>query len=156
MKPAYSMVALTLAGISVLYGAAVAQSERAFENVSVLRAQKIELVDARGVTRARFTTEENGEVVLRLIAANGELRVKLGAGNDGSGLQERASACWDPEVCSGHYFPSGIVMTDAFRVPADYARMGLPVNDRTMHYRQKTGWVHAVDLSLLMKQHSTT
>lgn len=44
MKPAYSMVALTLAGISVLYGAAVAQSERAFENVSVLRAQKIELV----------------------------------------------------------------------------------------------------------------
>ena len=81
MKPVYSMMALTIAGIAVLYGASAAQSDRAFANVSVLRAQKIELVDARGVTRARFTTEENGEVVLRLIAANGELRVKLGGGN---------------------------------------------------------------------------
>jgi hypothetical protein len=55
---------------------AAAQSERAFENVSVLRAQKIEIVDARGITRARLSTEADGEVVLRLIAANGELRVK--------------------------------------------------------------------------------
>jgi hypothetical protein len=39
-----------------------------------------------------------------------------------------------------------IVMTDALRVPQDYARMGLPVYDRTLHYRQKSGWVHAVDL----------
>jgi hypothetical protein len=39
-----------------------------------------------------------------------------------------------------------IVMTDALRLPADYARMGLPVYDRTLHYRQKSGWVHAVDL----------
>ena len=39
-----------------------------------------------------------------------------------------------------------IVLTDAIRVPADYGRMGLPVYDRTLHYRQKTGWVHAVDL----------
>ena len=96
MKPAQSMVALTIAGISVLYGAAVAQSERAFENVSVLRAQMIELVDARGVTRARFTTEENGEVVLRLMAAKGELRLKLGAGNDGSGLQGEIERVLEP------------------------------------------------------------
>ena len=86
MKPAYSMIALTIGGIAVLCGASAAQSERAFENVSVLRAQKIELVDARGVTRARLSTEATGEVVLRLIAANGELRVKLGAADDGSGL----------------------------------------------------------------------
>jgi hypothetical protein len=86
MKTAYSMAAVTIAGIAVLYGASAAQSERAFENVSVLRAQKIELVDARGVTRARLSSEPDGEVVLRLIAANGELRVKLGAANDGSGL----------------------------------------------------------------------
>ena len=97
MKPVYSMGALAIAGIAVLYGAAVAQSERAFANVSVLCAQKIELVDARGVTRARFTTEENGEVVLRLIAANDELRVKLGAGNgrhaaQAAGRTERARA----------------------------------------------------------------
>ena len=37
-------------------------------------------------------------------------------------------------------------MTDGFRVPEDYSRMGLPINDRTLHYKQKTGWVHAVDL----------
>jgi hypothetical protein len=49
MQTAYSKIALTIAGIAVLYGAAAAQSDRAFENVSVLRAQKIELVDARGV-----------------------------------------------------------------------------------------------------------
>ena len=153
MKPVYSMVALTLAGIAVLYGAVVAQSERAFENVSVLRAQKIELADAGGVTRARFTTEENGEVVLRLMAANGELRVKLGAGNDGSGLQERASACWDPEVCSGHYFPSGIVMTEALAqrlvrfleasAPADRERRQQLSDLYLVHWKGLCGYVRA-------------
>lgn len=39
-----------------------------------------------------------------------------------------------------------LVVTDARRVPEDYRRMGLPVNDRTRHYRQSDGWVHAVDL----------
>jgi hypothetical protein len=41
---------------------------------------------------------------------------------------------------------SDIVVTDMRRVPEDYARMGLPRFDRTLHYRQKNGWVHAVDL----------
>lgn len=39
-----------------------------------------------------------------------------------------------------------LVVTDMRRIPDDYRRMGLPVNDRTMHYRQTDGWVHAVDL----------
>ena len=39
-----------------------------------------------------------------------------------------------------------LVVTDMGRVAADYRRMGLPVNDRTKHYRQSDGWVHAVDL----------
>jgi hypothetical protein len=39
-----------------------------------------------------------------------------------------------------------LVITDMARVPADYARMGLPVNERTKHYVQSDGWVHAVDL----------
>ena len=39
-----------------------------------------------------------------------------------------------------------LVVTDMGRVPADYRRMGLPVNERTKHYRQSDGWVHAVDL----------
>ena len=39
-----------------------------------------------------------------------------------------------------------LVVTDMGRVRGDYRRMGLPVNDRTKHYRQPDGWVHAVDL----------
>jgi len=39
-----------------------------------------------------------------------------------------------------------LVVTDMGRVRADYHRMRLPVNERTKHYRQPDGWVHAVDL----------
>jgi hypothetical protein len=39
-----------------------------------------------------------------------------------------------------------LLITDLARVPADYPRMGLPVNDGTLHYRQRDGWAHAVDL----------
>jgi hypothetical protein len=39
-----------------------------------------------------------------------------------------------------------ILITDAGRQPEDYGRMGLPTNNRTRHYRQVDGWVHAVDL----------
>ena len=39
-----------------------------------------------------------------------------------------------------------LVVTDMGRVASDYGRMGLPVNDRTKHYRQADGYVHAVDL----------
>jgi hypothetical protein len=39
-----------------------------------------------------------------------------------------------------------LLITDLARVPVDYPRMGLPVNDGTLHYRQRDGWAHAVDL----------
>lgn len=39
-----------------------------------------------------------------------------------------------------------LLITDLARAPADYPRMGLAVNDRTLHYRQRDGWAHAVDL----------
>ncbi|MEX2156803.1 MAG: hypothetical protein WD773_08185 [Gemmatimonadales bacterium] len=39
-----------------------------------------------------------------------------------------------------------ILITDAGRQTEDYGRMGLPANSRTRHYRQKDGWVYAVDL----------
>lgn len=38
------------------------------------------------------------------------------------------------------------VMTDAGRSPEDYALMGLPVNEASLHFQQDDGWVHAVDL----------
>ena len=39
-----------------------------------------------------------------------------------------------------------LMVTDAARSPADYARMGLPVNERSLHFPQPTGYVHALDL----------
>jgi hypothetical protein len=39
-----------------------------------------------------------------------------------------------------------LVITDMQRSPQDYTRMGLPVKNRTFHYQQADGWVHAVDL----------
>jgi hypothetical protein len=39
-----------------------------------------------------------------------------------------------------------LVVTDMRRAREDYARMRLPVNENSLHYRQSDGWVHAVDL----------
>ena len=52
----------------------------------VLRARAIELVDAVGQVRAALTVESNGEAVFRLRDANGTIRVKLGASEEGSAL----------------------------------------------------------------------
>jgi len=39
-----------------------------------------------------------------------------------------------------------IVLTDVHRTPGDYAAMGLPVREESLHYRQRDGFVHAMDL----------
>jgi hypothetical protein len=39
----------------------------------------------------------------------------------------------------------GSVITDASRTSEDYARMGLPNEERSLHYRQANGYVHALD-----------
>ena len=39
-----------------------------------------------------------------------------------------------------------LVITDLARRPADYATMGLPVKDGTLHYIQTDGYAHAADL----------
>ncbi|WP_421773085.1 hypothetical protein [Gracilimonas sp.] len=39
-----------------------------------------------------------------------------------------------------------LVITDIQRQPEDYAAMGLPLNQRSLHYTQETGYVHAIDL----------
>jgi hypothetical protein len=53
----------------------------------VLRARSIELVDARGVRRASLKVEAQGSaVVFRMFDGQGLIRVKLGAGESGSGL----------------------------------------------------------------------
>jgi len=39
-----------------------------------------------------------------------------------------------------------LVITDLARQPEDYERMGLPIRDRSDHYRQKDGYVHGADI----------
>jgi hypothetical protein len=42
-----------------------------------------------------------------------------------------------------------LVVTDIYRIPADYAAMGLPVYEASLHFRQADGYVHAMDLRTL-------
>jgi hypothetical protein len=51
-----------------------------------IRARAIELVDRDGRVRGQLNVEPNGEAVFRLRDAKGEIRVKLGADGEGSGL----------------------------------------------------------------------
>jgi hypothetical protein len=54
--------------------------------VPVLRGRALELLDDHGQVRSRINVEPNGDVVFRLLDKNGTIRVKLGAGERGSGL----------------------------------------------------------------------
>jgi hypothetical protein len=56
------------------------------EEVPVLRGRALEIVDERGRIRSRLSVEADGEVVLRMVDRSGTIRVKLGAGEGGSGL----------------------------------------------------------------------
>ncbi|MFD2531013.1 hypothetical protein [Gracilimonas halophila] len=42
-----------------------------------------------------------------------------------------------------------LVITDIQRTPADYAAMGIPLNERSLHFAQSSGYVHAIDLRTL-------
>jgi hypothetical protein len=61
------------------------QSE-AGSTVPVLRANSIELVDNAGKVRAQLMVTEDSGTLLRMRDANGEVRVKLEAAVDGSGM----------------------------------------------------------------------
>ncbi len=39
-----------------------------------------------------------------------------------------------------------LIITDAKRQPEDYKKMGLPTKKRSLHYKQSSGYVHAVDI----------
>ena len=52
----------------------------------VLRAKLIELIAPDGKVVGQLHTAEDGSANLRLRSGNGEVRVKLGASKDGSGL----------------------------------------------------------------------
>ena len=73
--------ALLLVGLLSQRGAVNAQ-----DLPDVVRARMWELVDGRGQTRASMEISPGGDVVLRLRDRTGTIRVKLSAGENGSGL----------------------------------------------------------------------
>ena len=75
-----SLVNLTLLGFNLQAAGSPAEPD------PVLRGQALELVDAAGRIRSRLNVEKDGQVVFRLLDQRGTIRVKLGAGEDGSGL----------------------------------------------------------------------
>ena len=71
---------------SAARAAAQAPTSTAEAVVPVLRGRSLELLDDHDQVRARISMEPSGETVLRLLDENGTIRVKLGAGENGSGL----------------------------------------------------------------------
>lgn len=86
MKMQRFATALTLINLVLLLLIARAGNTTTQEVTATLRGRELELVDERGQIRSRLNVESSGEVVLRLLDQNGTIRVKLGAGEDGSGL----------------------------------------------------------------------
>ncbi len=87
MKTQRLAIALTAINL-VLVGLTAMQTRRATAQtvMPTLRGGALELVDDNGQVRSRIDVESSGEVVLRLFDQTGTIRVKLGAGTDGSGL----------------------------------------------------------------------
>jgi hypothetical protein len=81
-----AVIAVLLAAQMFRPAAPAAQADEDGAVPAVLRAQMLELVDAEGRVRANLKVEDGGEVVFRLRDAEGTIRVKIGAGKDGSGL----------------------------------------------------------------------
>jgi hypothetical protein len=84
LRFALVLTAVNLGVLSLTLPKALASSAQSVS--PVLRTQVLELVDGRGRLRSRLNVEPGGEVVLRLFDQKGTIRVKLGAGEHGSGL----------------------------------------------------------------------
>ncbi len=75
---------LTFLAVFVLIVLVASKSDQqTFDKISV---REFELIDKNGVQRALIKTEDDGEVVFRLRDSKGEVRIKMGANEDGSGL----------------------------------------------------------------------
>jgi hypothetical protein len=88
MSPRALRLALAAALAALAFALARSPADAAAGSTlpEVVRARAIELLDGEGRERASLKVEEGGEVVLRLRSASGAIRVKLGAGEDGSAL----------------------------------------------------------------------
>lgn len=87
MKMNRLAAALTIINLLILIlGFALSGAQATQTTQQTLRANVIELVDDNGQVRAQFNVEASGEVVFRLRDAKGNIRVKLGASEEGAGF----------------------------------------------------------------------
>ena len=84
------LIGLTLVNVAaaavVIAGLTTNLAEAAPGPGDTLRTQRIELVDKSGQVRGQFFVEESGEAVFRMRDEKGQIRVKLGASERGSGF----------------------------------------------------------------------
>lgn len=83
MKTQRISIVLFLLNIALMLLLSAKPQQQTFQKITV---QEFELVDKEGHIRANIVAYPAGEVVFRLKDAKGTVRVKLGAGEDGSGL----------------------------------------------------------------------
>jgi hypothetical protein len=78
-----STLLLTLNVILLLFIAASRSDQQTFEKITV---REFELVDQNGKQRVSIKVEPEGDILFRMKDQAGTIRVKLGAGEDGSAL----------------------------------------------------------------------
>jgi plasmid maintenance system killer protein len=83
MKANRFVTVLSIVNAIVLLFMAASPQRDSFEKITV---KEFELVDSSGKPRASIKVEEDGEIVFRMRDAQGAIRVKMGAGENGSGL----------------------------------------------------------------------
>lgn len=88
MKTQRLAIALTVINLVVLLLAIALVRPMTAQTVTpILRGRALEVVDERGVVRARLGVKgPNGPIELDLFNKSGSVRVKFGTGEDGSGL----------------------------------------------------------------------
>lgn len=69
--------------VALILFIAARPSQETFDKISV---REFELIDNNGKERASIKIESTGEIVFRLRDPKGTIRVKVGAGEDGSGF----------------------------------------------------------------------
>jgi hypothetical protein len=88
MKPQRLAIVLTLFNFTLLllFVAQAGFTTSQTAATTAIKTSLLEVVDDRGQVRALLKVEPDGEVVFRLRDSKGTIRVKLGAGETGSGL----------------------------------------------------------------------
>lgn len=83
MKSNQFSLLLSAAAVTLVLFTSSSGSDGHFNKLTV---REFELVDKTNTTRASVKVEETGEVVFRMRDGKGTIRVKIGAGEDGSGM----------------------------------------------------------------------